>query len=296
MNFLERFCKERKITFVKDEPLKKYTTLKIGGLAKLIVYPSYESALDLLKTLKDEDIPYFVMGNGSNLLVSDNGYNGVVIKITKIKEIIRNKDFIDVMAGTSVNQVVIFTAKNGLSGLEGLIGIPGSVGGAIKGNAGSFGYEIGNSLEEIEVITDECEIKALNSRELNFGYRKSSIKDGWFITKARFRLDEDSQQAIFKRIKEFMRKKKMTQPVGQRSAGCVFKNPSGFSAGALIDQAGFKGFRVGDIMVSKLHANYFINVGEGKASDFLKLLDIVRNKVFKLFNIELEPEIKFLGV
>ncbi|MCS7203532.1 MAG: UDP-N-acetylmuramate dehydrogenase [Thermodesulfovibrio sp.] len=293
---LERLCKEIDIEFKRDEPLKNYTTLRIGGLAKFIVYPNYENILKLMKFLKDENIPFFVIGKGSNLLVSDSGYEGVVINITKIKGIKLDRDFIEVMAGESLTKVVILTAKKGLSGLEGLIGIPGSVGGAIKGNAGSFGYEISGSLEEIEVVTEDCEFRKFKGKELDFGYRKSGVKDEWIITKSKFKLNEDPAEEILKKVKGFMKKRIMTQPVKERSAGCVFKNPEGFSAGALIEQVGLKGFRVGDIMVSRLHANYFINIGDGKASDFLKLLDIVRDKVFRVFNIELEPEIKFLGV
>ncbi|MEN2986387.1 MAG: UDP-N-acetylmuramate dehydrogenase [Thermodesulfovibrionaceae bacterium] len=292
---LERLCKEIDIEFKRDEPLKNYTTLRIGGLAKFIVYPNYENILKLMEFLKDENIPFFVIGKGSNLLVSDSGYEGVVINITKIKGIKLDRDFIEVMAGESLTKVVILTAKKGLSGLEGLVGIPGSVGGAIKGNAGSFGYEISGSLEEIEVITEDCEFRKFKGKELDFGYRKSGVKDGWIITKSKFKLNEDPAEEILKKVKGFMKKRIMTQPVKERSAGCVFKNPEGFSAGALIEQVGLKGFRVGDIMVSRLHANYFINIGDGKASDFLKLLDIVRDKVFRVFNIELEPEIKFLG-
>lgn len=163
------------------------------------------------------------------------------------------------------------------------------------GNAGSFGYEISDCLEEVEIITDKLETKILKKKDINFKYRYSNISKDWIIKSAKFTLMEDDGKAI-NRAKDFLRKKRQTQPLGEYSAGCVFKNPEGYSAGYLIEKAGLKGFRVGDILVSPIHANYFINVGKGKSDDFLKLMDIVRERVLKVFSVELEPEIKILEV
>ncbi|GAB5046511.1 UDP-N-acetylmuramate dehydrogenase [Thermodesulfovibrio sp. TK110] len=292
MKNIETFCKEKGIIYKKNEPLSEYTTLKIGGQADLIVFSDEDIIVELIEVIKNEGLAYYVIGGGSNLLVSDNGFRGVIINTKKMNRINIEEFSIRVSAGVMLQRLVAFVLKRSLSGMEGLIGIPGTVGGAVKGNAGSFGYEIKDSLEEVEVITDELQIKVLKKQNINFKYRSSGLPNSWIIKSVRFNLKSGQP---FQKMKEFLKKKIETQPLREKSAGCVFKNPEGHSAGALIDKAGLKGIRIGDIMVSSVHANYFINAGSGKACDFLRLMDLVREKVFKLFSIELEPEIKILG-
>lgn len=293
MKNIEIFCKEKGIIYKKNEPLSEYTTLKIGGQADLVVFSDEDIIVELIEVIKNEGLAYYVIGGGSNLLVSDNGFRGVIINTKRMNRIDIEEFKIRASAGVMLQRLVAFVLKRSLSGMEGLVGIPGTVGGAVKGNAGSFGYEIKDSLEEVEVITDELEIKVLKKQNMNFKYRSSGLPDSWIVKSARFSLKSGQP---FQKMKEFLKKKMETQPLTEKSAGCVFKNPEGHSAGALIDKAGLKGFRVGDIMVSSVHANYFINAGRGKADDFLKLMDIVREKVLKLFSIELEPEIKILNL
>lgn len=293
MRTIEQFCKERGIFYKKDEPLAQYTTLRIGGKCAMVTFPCEENIRELMEVIKNEGIPYYVIGGGSNLLISDRGYKGVIINTKKMDSASLNGFIFTVGAGMMLGRALVFLGKRNLSGMEGLAGIPGTVGGAVFGNAGSFGYEIKDCLEEIDVIDEYFRIKSLKKSEINFHYRSSGLPENFIIKTVKFVLKEKKED-IFSKMKEFLVKKRTTQPIKEHSAGCVFKNPEGTSAGLLIDKAGLKGTRVGDIAVSSIHANYFINTGNGKATDFLKLMDIVRDRVFKIFSVELYPEIKFL--
>jgi UDP-N-acetylmuramate dehydrogenase len=294
MHLMETFFKEKNITYKKNESLVNYTTLQIGGNASFIVFPEDEQILKLLEVLKNEGYPFYIIGGGSNLLISDKGFKGVIINTKKINKLYLDGFTLTVSAGAMLGRVVTFLAKRGLSGMEGLIGIPGTIGGAIKGNAGSFGYEIKDCFIECEIIDAQLKTSILKKNQINFQYRSSGLPDDVIIGRAKFYLKE-SNGSIFNKMIDFLKKKQLTQPLRAPSAGCVFKNPPGFSAGELIDRAGLKGFRVGNIMVSPIHANYFINLGNGKASDFLKLMEVVKDRVFKCFGIKLQPEIKILG-
>lgn len=294
MRAIESFCREKSIHYKKDEILAKYTTLGIGGKADIVVFPEEEKIVELMEVIKNEAIPYYLIGGGSNLLISDEGFRGVIINTKKMDRIELDGFNLRVSAGARLGRVIVFLLKRRLSGMEGLAGIPGSIGGAIKGNAGSFGYEIKDCLEELEIIDEDLKVKILKKQDINFQYRCSGLSEGLIIKTAKFSLREDDGQG-FNRIKTFLEKKRTSQPLKERSAGCVFKNPEGIGAGYLIDRAGLKGTRVGDIIVSPIHGNYFINIGKGKASDFLRLMEIVKKKVFKIFSVELQPEIKLLG-
>lgn len=293
MKNVEVFLKEHRIPHKKYESMAKYTTLRIGGDADFVVFPDEDSILKLIEIIKNEGVAYYVIGGGSNLVVKDEGFRGIIINTKKMNRINSEGFTIRSSAGVMLPRLLAFVLKRKLSGMEGLIGIPGTVGGAIKGNAGSFGYEISDCLEEVEIITDKLEIKIFKKQDIDFQYRSSDLAESWIIKSATFSLKEDDGLS-FNRIKQFFQKKRQTQPLKEHSAGCVFKNPEGQSAGYLIEKAGLKGFRVGDITISHIHANYFINIGKGKADDFLRLMDIVKEKVFKLFSIELKPEIKIL--
>ena len=309
MKAIENFLKEKGIFYKKDEPLAAYTTLGIGGKADFVIFPEEENLLNVMEVIKNEAVPFYVIGGGSNLLVSDKGFKGAIINTKKMDNIKltclptgRNGFTLTVGAGARLGRVLAFLLKRNLSGMEGLAGIPGSVGGAVYGNAGSFGYEIKDCLEEVEVVNQNMQIIIFKKSELGLHYRSSGLPENSIIKNVKFILpacrqaEKEAKKDIFSTMKEFLHKKRLTQPLKDRSAGCVFKNPDGYSAGFLIDKAGLKGTRVGDIVVSTVHANYFINVGKGRAEDFLKLMDIVKEKVFKSFSIELEPEIKFLEV
>lgn len=293
MKLIETYLRDRNIKYKKNQPLSEYTTLRIGGTAKLIVFPKEQDILELLEVIKNEGARYFIIGGGSNLLISDRGYDGVIINTKEMNSINLNNGLLTVSAGVSLARAVIFSVKRGLAGLEGLIGIPGTVGGALFGNAGSFGYEIKDCLQDVDFVDENLRLKNLKASEFNFTYRSSGLPPTNLIVSARFKLTRDSEN-LLERIKDFIEKKRETQPMRELSAGCVFKNPEGISAGYLIDKAGLKGMRIGDIMISPVHANYFINVGKGTASDFLKLMELVKERVFKVFGVELKPEIRIL--
>jgi UDP-N-acetylmuramate dehydrogenase len=284
-----------------NEPMKGHTTLRIGGPADLYVIPrNLVSMRGLMVTLKDEHIPLMPLGVGSNVVISDEGVEGAVIATVSFHHIELIEDYGDEVrlfteAGTPLQKLVNFCKGRGYKGVEGLAGIPGSVGGAITGNSGSFGYEIGQVVESVTVIGREGKIVSSEGKSISFAYRSSGIPEGAIVLSAIMRLRKDDPHDVTKRIEGFLKEKMNTQPISQWSAGCVFKNPPQAHAGKLMDGAGCKGMARGDIEVSTLHANFFVNKGSGKASDFLALMDDVREKVLKSFAIELEPEIRIVG-
>ncbi len=295
MKKIDKFLKERGFFYKKNEPLAPYTTLGIGGVAEYIVFPKEENLIYLMEILKSESIPFYVIGGGSNILVSDKGFHGVIINTKRI-DFMELKGFhLTVGSGVKLGKIIAFLFKKNLSGMEGLVGIPGTIGGAVFGNAGSFGYETKDCIEEIEIIDEDLKEKVLKKSVISFTYRNSGLPQNTVIKRVTLALKE-TKEDIFLKMIDYLNKKRQTQPLKERSAGCVFKNPEGISAGALIERAGLKGFRVGDIVVSHVHANYFINLGRGSCKDFLQLMDIVRERIFKVFSVELEPEIKILEV
>lgn len=282
-----------------NEDISSHTTLRIGGMADIYAIPDDVLSLkNILIYLSDKDIPVTPLGGGSNILVSDSGIDGAVISSLSLKriEMIEDSNVVRlfVESGASLQSLLNISREEGLSGLEGLAGIPGTLGGAVKGNAGSFGMEIGDVIESIALMDLRGNISIIKREEIGFRYRGSEIPEGILLS-AIIRLKRDDPQEVGKRINSFHDEKKEKQPLALRSAGCVFKNPEGLKAGRLIDEAGCKGMRRGDIVVSTQHANFFINLGEGKASDFLSLMDDVKKKVFSYCGIELEPEIRIRG-
>ena len=283
------------------ETMKKHTSLKIGGLADVFASPQDAVSLkNMLILLEEKSIPFVPVGGGTNLLVRDGGIGGVVVSLRdfrRIEIVEEEKDLVTVFveSGVPLQRFVIFSKENGHSGIEGLVGIPGSVGGAIAGNAGAFGYEIKNVLVSVTVMHAGGKMDKMSAGELGLEYRASKIPTGSIILGANIKMRRDIKEDIAKRIDAFLREKRERQPISELSAGCVFKNPEGASAGRLIDEAGCKGMRIGDVEVSAVHANFFINRGNASASDFIRLMDEVRTKVISIFGVELEPEIRIVG-
>ncbi len=283
------------------EPMSNHTSLKIGGNADIYAVPAdIPSLINLLINLKNNRIPFIAMGGGTNILVRDNGIEGAVISLKSFKNIVKirdNGDSVIIYAGSGVllQRFINYCRENAYTGIEELAGIPGTIGGAISGNAGSFGLEIKDILYSIDIMNEAGLIKRCSPDSLNFGYRTSGISAADIITGAEMKLKKGDREEISKKIEKFLKIKKEKQPVWEPSAGCVFKNPQGFYAGQLIEEAGCKGLRVGDVEVSNLHANFFINRGRAKADDFLKLMEIVSYRVKKKTGIILEPEIKIIG-
>jgi UDP-N-acetylmuramate dehydrogenase len=281
--------------------MAEYTTFGVGGKAEAI-YEAYDMGglKKLLAYLGGEGIPYMALGRGSNILVKDNGLEGIVIllcgSLSRIEE--KKTDDMSVLAGAGLGlaDLLSYCRRSGLGGLEFLSGIPGTVGGAVAMNAGAFGEEIGARVKEVHILDNQGDlvVKARSS-ELNFSYRKFNLEKGSVIVRARFGLNREIEGAVGKKILYYLKRKKKSQPLGQASAGSVFKNPPGDYAGRLIENAGLKGAKVGGAVISEKHANYILNTGGAKAKDILDLMYLAQEKVKKDTGIQLEPEIRIVG-
>jgi len=277
-----------------DVPLAEWTWLGIGGAAKYFVQPRTADELaDVVRRCRESEVPLYVLGSGANLLVNDGGVKGAVIHLGQgdFAETEKIEGGFRAHAGADMGKLVLRSVREGLSGLECLTGIPGTVGGCVKMNAGGVFGDIGNVVEAVHVMTDTGEVFTRYRDDLAFAYRSTNIT-AKFILSAEFRLVEDDPQRILKQVKQIWIYKKNTQPLAQRNAGCIFKNPRGLSAGALIDRAGLKGRRVGGAYVSDKHANFILADADAKAFDMLKLIEDIRETVYKKFEVYLELEIE----
>ena len=284
-------------SLLENEPMSKHTSYGIGGPASAYITPRDRDDLcSILKFAVENDITVYFIGSGSNLLVSDDGINGIVIspaKSLKMLEIEENS--IVAESGVMLGKLVKETMKRNLTGLESLIGVPGTLGGALMMNAGAFGGEISNYLISVDVMTSKGKLKTYKANEIDFSYRFSSFSTDEFILLARFTLKFEDPNIISERRKVASSGRKTNQPLRFRSAGSVFKNPKDHAAGYLIDKVGLKGKRIGDAEISTHHANFFINHGNASASDITGLIELAKNAVLKKFDIELELEIKTIG-
>jgi UDP-N-acetylmuramate dehydrogenase len=282
-------------TIVKtDESLASRTWFGIGGPAKYFVTPrNVEELAEAVKRCRENDVPVYVLGGGANLLIDDAGVKGAVVHLGQgdFAETAVVEGGVRAMAGVDMGKLVLRCVRDGLSGLECLTGIPGSVGGCVRMNAGGAFGDLGNVVESVQVMNDDGEVFTRYRADLAFAYRSTNIASK-FILGAEFRLSEDDPHRILKQVKQIWIYKKNTQPLGHHSAGCIFKNPRGLSAGALIDRAGLKGKRVGGAFVSDKHANFILTDDGAKASDVLKLINIIRETVYKAHEVYLELEIE----
>jgi len=311
----------------KNILLKNYTTFRIGGPAKYFFPAKTKRDLILaVKIAKKFRLPFFVLGGGSNLLVSDKGFKGLVIKILNSKFEILNgarrrredggrvSSKIFTEAGTLLGQLVNATTRVGLTGLEWAVGIPGTVGGAVRGNSGAFRKSMKNIIKTVEAFnTKTGKIKILKNKDCKFGYRDSIFKKNknLIILSAMLQLKKGNQKKIKNKIQKNFEQRKKTQPLNFPSAGSVFKNPQGFSAGELgeedkssssafaaarlIEECGLKGKMIGNVKIFEKHANFIVNLGGGKGKDAMGLIKIIKNRVKKKFEVVLEEEIQFLG-
>jgi UDP-N-acetylmuramate dehydrogenase len=283
------------------EPMRNHTSLKIGGPADIFAIPQNLLSLrNMHINLEKSKIPFLPLGGGTNILVMDGGIEGAVISFKSFKktDVLSENDedmYLFVEAGTPLQGLVNFSRESGYSGLEGLVGIPGTVGGAICGNAGAFGYEMKDVLISVAIMDAEGRVEKIKAERIDFGYRSSSISADGMILSAEIKLKKDKKEDVSAKVDDFLKRKRQKQPVREPSAGCVFKNPSGFYAGKLIDEAGCKGMRIGNVEVSTIHANFFINKGGATASDFISLMKRVAQRVKEKFGVILEPEIKIVG-
>lgn len=282
-----------RIACLREEPLSRHTTLGLGGPAELFVRPRSASELaDALELARAEGVPFRVLGAGSNLIVGASGVRGAVIHTGSI-DFVRFDEGGVVEAGAGVHfpTLVRRTAARGLRGLEAGVGIPGSLGGVLTMNAGAYDFAIGKWVERVAAVSPERGVVALERGELDFRYRASSFGPGLVVASVRLVLLPDDPLRIRADVDRHMRFRKETQPVGVKSAGCIFKNPEGESAGQLIDRLGLKGFAVGEARVSEVHANFIVHRGEATVEDVLALIDAVRERVAREAGVTLETEV-----
>ncbi|MEL7563554.1 MAG: UDP-N-acetylmuramate dehydrogenase [Dehalobacterium sp.] len=281
-----------------NEDMKKHTTFKTGGTADLMIEAQSITQLQILmKYILREKIPYVILGHGSNVLIGDQGIREVVIKIEdNLKRITVEGEKIDAEAGALLADASKYAQKHGLSGVEFASGIPGTVGGAVVMNAGAYGGEIKDVLEEVQVITADGELLVRKSDELEFGYRTSSIqRNGDIVIKAKLSLKKGDQKAIKNYMDELTRKREQSQPLEYPSAGSVFKRPEGYYTGKLIQDAGLQGYQIGGAQVSTKHAGFIVNANNATTRDILNLINHIQNEVKRLYNVELKTEVKVLG-
>lgn len=281
----------------EDVPLARYTWYGIGGPAKYFIRPRSIEELQLAsQRCAENQIPIHVLGLGANLLVSDAGVNAAVFRLDQdfFRHVKFEKNIVEVGAGVDMQKLILMACRNGLSGLECLAGIPGTVGGGIRMNAGGKFGDIGAVVKRVGVMDVSGLLFDRTKDDLIFDYRSTNIS-AKFITHAQFELDEEDPERIMRKVKEIWMYKRNSQPLKTKNAGCVFKNPRGLSAGALIDQAGLKGMKVGGAEVSDKHANFIIAHAGATADDVLKLVKIIREKVFEKDGIHLESEVQMWG-
>ncbi|HVJ84455.1 MAG TPA: UDP-N-acetylmuramate dehydrogenase [Caulifigura sp.] len=278
----------------RDESLAPLTWLRIGGPAQYLAEPRTAAELEaLLKLCADEELPVHVLGSGSNVLVRDEGVSGVVLKLTapEFSRIVIDGTIVRAGCGVLLSHLVVETVGAGLAGLETLVGIPGTLGGAIRGNAGGRSGEIGQFVHSITVLSSTGQKFVRDAEDLKFAYRTSGISDP-IILEAELKLSQEDPEEIARRMRKLWIMKKSTQPLSFQSAGCIFKNPRGLSAGALIEQAGLKGTRVGQCEVSDRHGNFIVTYEGATSEDVLRLIDLVRTKVAEKHGIDLELEVQ----
>lgn len=282
----------------RDVPMDSWTSLKVGGRADLVVYP--ENIEDIKETVlfaKKEELNLFILGLGSNLLVDDGGIRGIVLNLARGFKGIRvlNENMLDCSAGASLGHVVSQSARHGLKGAEFLSGIPGTLGGAVRMNAGAFGSEMKDIIETVTFMNREGDIMKRGRASLNFEYRNLHMDEGMIILSATLALACDNEEAVRERIKSFARERAVKQPLGRATAGSVFKNPPGDFAGRLIEEAGLKGMFVGGARITEKHANFIENTGGASAADILALIETIKERVFENSGIMLETEVQIVG-
>lgn len=284
--------KELKIK--SNYPLKDRTTFKIGGEALFFSEPTNRKELSLLvKAARDKKLAVFVLGAGSNLLVSDKMVKGLVIKFNSpcFKEIQEENRLIRAGGAVALARLIKFARERSLQGLEFLVGIPGTVGGALAMNAGCRGYSFGDFVKEVEIMDKNGKIRYLKNSQVSFGYRKSSLAK-YIILSSLLKLKKGERARIEGNTARFLAFRRKTQDLTYPNAGCVFKNPKKASAGKLIDLCGLKGKNIGDAFVSERHANFILNKGKASSKDVLKLMQLIKNQVRNKFKLNLQPEIK----
>lgn len=281
-----------------QEPMSRHTTFRIGGPADFYLCPhSTKEVQEIVEICKEENLPYFVLGNGSNLLVSDKGYRGVVIQLWKNFSDITVKDCcIQAKAGALLSKVAAEALEAGLTGMEFASGIPGTIGGAAFMNAGAYGGEMKDIIKSVKVLDTQGEVRVLPKEELKMGYRTSIVKEkGYTVLCVELELSKGNREEIRNTMEDLKERRTSKQPLEMPSAGSTFKRPEGYFAGKLIMDSGLRGFSVGGAQVSEKHCGFVVNKGGATAMDVLNLIREVQRRVKEQFGVELETEVRFLG-
>ncbi len=282
---------------VFDAPMRKFTSMQVGGPADSLLYPKNVDELRrVVRYARSRKIPFLILGRGTNLVVRDRGVRGWVISLTQgMKRIQMDGEAVEAEAGLSLQRLVQFSIRKGLTGLEPFFGIPGTVGGGLAMNAGAWGAELKDVLHSVTLMKEDGEIVERSRSRLRFSYRGLAIPPSWIILKGRFELKTGKKEGILERVKSYSEMRKRKQPLDYPSAGSVFKNPKEGPAGRCIEEAGLKGFRIGRAMVSERHANFIINLGKAKAEEVIRLIEYVEKKVYEEKGISLDREVKVVG-
>jgi len=287
----------RKEQVLQNEPMDRHTTFRVGGPAELFLTPETEQLAETLRILHRHQTKVTVIGNGSNLLVSDEGIKGAVIEVGKQSAgILTEGEYVTAQAGALLSKTAAEAYKNGLSGMEFAAGIPGSVGGAMVMNAGAYGGEMKDIVSSVTVLDRDGNRKELTCSQMGFGYSRSCIEEnGYLVLAAKFHLKKGDSKQIFLKMEELKAKRIAKQPLEYPSAGSTFRRPEGYFAGKLIMDAGLSGFSIGGARVSEKHCGFVINKGGASAKDILDLIHHIQKTVKEQFDVELEPEVKMIG-
>lgn len=281
-----------------NEPLKGYTTFHIGGCAPLIVFPkTTDQVIFIINECNASKYPLYVLGQGSNLLIADSGIGGVVLSTRNLDELRYCGSTVIAQAGVKLFRFISESAKHNLSGVENLFGIPGSIGGGIRMNCGAYGTEIASKIRYVDAIhLKTCQQKRFLKKECIFAYRQSIFQSQpYLIVGAAFSLHKATNQAIFNKMQVILKERKSKQPYTQKNAGSIFKRPASGFAAKMIEDVGLKGLKIGDALVSPLHAGFIINQGKAKSSEVITLIEIIKREVFKKYGINLNCEIEIWG-
>jgi UDP-N-acetylmuramate dehydrogenase len=281
-----------------NEKISNYTTYRVGGKVRAIVYPKGEEELvKLVGLLKEKNIKYFTLGNGSNVLFSDLLYDGIIIKLDNFNKISIEKNTITVGAGYPLVKLSNDAMRNSLIGLEFANGIPGTVGGAVFMNAGAYGEDMSKIVESVRVLTSDLKIKEFTNKQMKFSYRTSMLQDhlDYVCISAKLKLNKGKKEEIESIMNQRREQRRASQPLNYPSAGSVFRNPEGMYAGKLIDDMGLKGYTVGKAKVSEKHANFIINTGNAKANDIKRIIDVIKQKALTKYGIRLHVEQRLIN-
>ena len=286
-------------TVTPQAPMAEATTFRIGGPADLLIdLPSAEVAGQVIAACHKEGIPMLFIGNGSNLLVGDKGIRGAVLRLADdgADPVLLEEHRLFAPGGMQLKRLCIFAREQSLTGLEFAFGIPGTVGGGLYMNAGAYGGEMADVVESAQCVTPAGEVVTLSAAELELGYRHSSLMEkGYIVTGVTLKLAPGNKEEIADKMKDLMGRRREKQPLEYPSAGSFFKRPTGYFAGALVEQTGLKGFRVGDAQVSEKHAGFVVNRGHATAAEMVELCHQVQEKVYAAHGVKLEPEVRFIG-